>query len=71
MKYLIWVGVILLIILHQDNWFWLDGTLVFGFLPIGLCWHIGISICAAILWYLATVFAWPKQLEYQAEGEEQ
>ena len=70
MKYLIWAGVVLLVILHQDNWFWEDDTLVFGFMPIGLLWHIGISICASILWYLATLFAWPARLEYDGEGDE-
>jgi hypothetical protein len=51
--------VLLLLILHQDNWFWIDGTLVFGFLPIGLAWHAGISIAAAATWFLATKIAWP------------
>lgn len=69
MKYLIWGGVLLLIILHQDVWFWEDNTLVFGFMPIGLMWHVGISICAAIIWFLATIFAWPANLEYRGEGD--
>ena len=51
--------VLLLLILHQDNWLWSDGTLVFGFLPIGLVWHAGISIAASITWFLATKLAWP------------
>jgi hypothetical protein len=51
--------VLLLLILHQDNWFWTDGTLVFGFVPIGLVWHAGISIAAAGTWLLATKIAWP------------
>ncbi|KAA5541873.1 DUF3311 domain-containing protein [Roseiconus nitratireducens] len=51
--------VLLLLILHQDNWFWTDDTLVFGFLPIGLLWHAGISIGASLTWALATVIAWP------------
>lgn len=56
---LIWAGVVLLIILRQDSWFWEDATLVLGILPIGLAWQIGISIAAAILWYVASVIAWP------------
>jgi|GEM_PF-1851417 len=56
---LIWVGVVLLIILRQDSWFWNDATLVLGILPIGLAWQIGISIAAAILWYIAALIAWP------------
>jgi hypothetical protein len=51
--------VLLLLILHQDNWFWTDGSLVFGFLPIGLFWHACISVGATLTWALATVIAWP------------
>ena len=53
------VLVVILLILHQDNWFWTDSTLVFGFLPIGLFWHICLSLLAALTWYLATKIAWP------------
>ncbi|OYP36126.1 DUF3311 domain-containing protein [Rhodopirellula sp. MGV] len=51
--------VVLLLILHQDNWFWESDTLVFGFMPIGLFWHACISIGASLTWALATVIAWP------------
>jgi hypothetical protein len=51
--------VLILLILHQDNWFWTDGTLVLGFLPIGLFWHACISLAAAGTWFLATKIAWP------------
>ncbi len=51
--------VVVLLILHQDNWFWTNDTLLFGFLPIGLFWHACISIGATVTWYLATVIAWP------------
>lgn len=57
--WIIAILVLLLLILHQDNWFWTDNTLVFGFLPIGLFWHICISIGATATWALATVIAWP------------
>jgi hypothetical protein len=49
----------LLLILHQDYWFWTNKTLVFGILPIGLFWHICISIAAVLTWALATRIAWP------------
>lgn len=52
-------GVLALIVLRQDIWFWNDPALVFGILPIGLAWQIGISIAAAMLWFLATKIAWP------------
>ncbi|MCC9599380.1 DUF3311 domain-containing protein [Stieleria sp. JC731] len=51
--------VVLLLILHQDNWFWESETLVFGFMPIGLFWHACLSIAASLTWALATVIAWP------------
>jgi hypothetical protein len=50
--------VVILLILHQDNWFWTDGTLVFGFLPIALFWHACISIAATLTWFIATKIAW-------------
>lgn len=61
--YLIWGLVILLIILHQDNWFWTDDTLVFGFIPIGLFYHACISVAASVTWFIATQIAWPDDLE--------
>jgi hypothetical protein len=32
---------------------------VFGFMPITLLYHMGISIGATITWFLATRYAWP------------
>ena len=59
MKYVVWGLVLLLVVLHQDIWFWEDDRLVFGFLPITLLYHACISLAAGFVWYLATVFAWP------------
>ena len=50
---------VLLLILHQDYWFWTNKTLVLGILPMGLFWHVCISLAAALTWYLATHIAWP------------
>ena len=58
-KWIIVGLVILLLILHQDNWFWTDDTKVMGFMPIGLLWHALISIGATLTWALATKIAWP------------
>ncbi len=62
MKNFVWILVVLLIILHQDFWFWTDDTLVLGFCPIGLAFHIFLSIAACLTWWLATKFAWPESL---------
>ncbi|WP_413432327.1 DUF3311 domain-containing protein [Crateriforma spongiae] len=51
--------VVLLLIIHQDNWFWDDDTLVLGFMPIGLLYHACISMAASATWFLATKIAWP------------
>ena len=61
MKYFVWVLVVFLIVLHQDNWNWHKDDLIFGFLPIGLAWHAGISIAASCVWLLATMVAWPQE----------
>jgi hypothetical protein len=63
MKYLIWGLILLLAVLHQDNWFWDDTTLVFGFMPIGLFYHACISAIAGLLWFLATKYCWPPGLD--------
>ena len=58
-KCIIWTLVALLIILHQDIWFWHDPTLLFGFLPVTLAYHMGISLAAGIVWFLAVKMIWP------------
>ena len=63
MHYFVWFLVLLLIILHQDNWFWEDSTLVFGVVPVGLFYHACVSLAACCTWFLATRFAWPSTLE--------
>ena len=63
MRYIIWLLVLVLLIIHQDNWFWNDPRLVFGFIPVGLFYHACISIAAATIWYLAIRFAWPVKPE--------
>lgn len=62
--------VILLIVLHQDNWFWTDDSLVFGILPITLFYHICISLSAACVWLLATKIAWPAETIEEAKAVE-
>lgn len=59
MRYVVWGLIALLIVAHQDIWFWDDTTLVFGFMPITLLYHAGISLAAGFAWWLATIFCWP------------
>jgi len=69
MFFVVWALVALLIVLHQDFWFWRDGTLVFGFIPVGLFYHACLSIAASLTWLLATLFAWPAEIEEKTLDE--
>lgn len=64
----VWILFAALLVLHQDFWNWDNRTLL-GFLPIGLAYHMGFSIAAALLWLLAVRCAWPQQLEQWATGD--
>ena len=66
MRYLIAILVLVLIILQQDYWLWDDTSLVFGFLPGCLAWHMGVSILAAAVWLFTVNFAWPVDEEEEA-----
>lgn len=62
------VLIVLLVIAHQDNWFWYDDTLIFGFMPIGLFYHVCLSIAATLTWLLATKIAWPVETIEQTQA---
>jgi hypothetical protein len=65
MKKLLLVLLVLAVyVLHQDFWNWKTAApLIFGFLPIGLAYHAGYSILAAIMMAVLVRFAWPQHLE--------
>lgn len=55
---------LLLVVAHQDFWWWhTHEPLIFGFIPIGLAWHAGISLSAAALGAFAVKFCWPTEIE--------
>jgi hypothetical protein len=71
MKVKLFVAVfILLTVLHQDFWNWDRAELVLGFMPVGLAYHVGYSLAAALFWGFVVKFAWPEHLERWADGEE-
>lgn len=61
--------VLALVVLHQDNWFWEDDTLVFGFMPIGLFYHACISVAASAMWFWATRSCWPAEAEAGSDSK--
>jgi len=63
----IWIVFALLCVVHQDCWNWHDRTLVFGFIPVGLAYHAGISMAAVTLWACAVKWAWPSDVEAWAD----
>ncbi len=63
MKWLLSGLVLLVAVVHQDTWFWTDKTLVFGFLPIGLVYHLGYCLLAAATMAVLVKWAWPSELE--------
>lgn len=67
--YIILILAIILGVIHQDMWLWDNHNMVFGFIPAGLAYHAGFSLCAASLWALAMNIAWPTHLEEFAEED--
>ncbi len=67
---LVTVLVLVVYLLHQDFWNWKKtDPLILGFLPIGLAYHAGYSILAAILMAFLVRIAWPKHLEETGSEE--
>ena len=67
MKKPIYILLVLLLLLHQDFWFWNSKYLVFGFIPIGLAYHAAFSIACAVVWGLIMRFAWPEHVDEFAD----
>lgn len=60
-RLLAWVLVFALIVGHQDYWVWLGKPeRSFFELPSGFVYHVGLSIGAAVVWWIVTMEAWPE-----------
>jgi len=64
MKRLVFALIVLLVVLHQDFWWWdrID-PLAFGFMPIGLTWHGILSLLTSAVLALAVKFCWPRDVD--------
>lgn len=60
---IVWGAILLLIVLHHDVWNWDSRTLIFGIIPLTLFYHVGISIAASVVWFVATRCAWPTDVD--------
>jgi len=65
---LLYFGLFVLYLLHNDLWFWNDARLVLG-IPIGLLYHFGYCIAATLMMYLLVTYAWPRHLEVETEED--
>ncbi len=55
-------------LLHQDFWFRAQARpLVFGFLPVGLFYHVCYTIAASLLMWALVRHAWPAHLEVDVD----
>jgi len=70
-KFLPYIAVVVLYVLHQDIWFWRTARpLVLGFIPIGLFYHACFAVAASAVLALLVKFAWPSHLEEEIEQQE-
>jgi hypothetical protein len=67
---LAWGVILLAAILHFDFWLWDSTAVVFGFIPVGLAYHAGLSIAAAFGWFLVVRLDWPEGVEEWSSGAE-
>ena len=67
---LAWGLVLALSLLHYDFWYWNTGSIVLGFMPIGLLYQALISAGSGLAWYLVVRHAWPSWIEEWAEGSD-
>jgi hypothetical protein len=56
--------VITLYVLHQDVWFWRQARpLIFGFMPVGLFYHVCYTMVVSLSLWLLVRYAWPQHLD--------
>ena len=59
-----WILFAVLVVLHHDWWFWNNGTLLFGFLPVGLGYQVLDNAARPRrLWGWAAFNAWPDHFD--------
>ena len=63
MRYVVVLLILALAVLHHDVWWWDSRETLFGFMPIGLAWHMAISIAAAVVGWIAVTWCWPAALD--------
>jgi hypothetical protein len=57
-RWTLYLGLIVLYLLHNDVWLWGNPTIVLG-LPVGLLYHAVYCLVVAALMAMLVRFAWP------------
>jgi hypothetical protein len=71
-RVLLSILIVVLYALHQDLWFWRTARpLLFGFLPVGIWYHVGFTVAVSLVMWLLIKQAWPAHLEEEFESKEQ
>ena len=63
---LLYLGLFVLYLLHNDLWLWDDADLVLG-LPVGLLYHVAYCLAATGLMALLVNYAWRSELDAEEE----
>ncbi len=66
---LVYLGLAVLYVLHNDLWLWNDSRLLFG-LPIGLTYHVLFCFAVSALMLVLVWRAWPRDLEVDDDEED-
>lgn len=70
MKLITAIFMVALVFAHQDFWWWDQyEPLILGFLPIGLAWHMSISLLTSAVGYLAIRYFWTSTHELYPEKD--
>lgn len=61
-RYAVYAALFVAYLLHNDVWLWDDPSMLLG-LPVGLTYHVGYSLLAALMMFVLVRLAWPDELE--------
>jgi hypothetical protein len=65
----LWLSLAGLVLVQQDYAGWWDApVIVLGFVPRPLAVQVGVSLAAAAVWWWATRWCWPADLEPQDDS---
>lgn len=66
-RWILYLLLILIYLLHNDLWFWHNPGIVLG-LPVGLLYHILYCVFSSFVLYILVKSAWPKYLQESKDG---